>query len=150
NTVLRNNDKWIGYNTDGLGYVRSLKSNFPNLFSNQMNRILIIGAGGAARGIYYSLIQTGFRYIDIANRTKKAAQEIVQLKDALTKTNILSLQEAEQTLEEYNVIIQTTSVGMRPNDDASIISLEHLSKDSIVSDIVYQPLTTRLLKQARD
>lgn len=149
NTVLNKNGKWIGYNTDGIGYIRSLKSNFPNLFSNQMNRILIIGAGGASRGIYYSLIDAGFNLIDIANRTKESAIDIAKLKQPETNTTILSLEEAEKTVDLYDVIIQTTSVGMYPNADKSIISIDLIKENSIVSDIVYQPLLTNILKQAK-
>lgn len=150
NTVVNRGGKWIGYNTDGIGYVRSLEGAYPNLFVGNKSdkRILIIGAGGAARGIYYALLTNGFDQIDIANRTAKSALDIAKLKEDSTKTNVLTLEEAEASIKQYDVIIQTTSVGMRPDTKASIVALTTLKEASIVSDIVYQPLETAMLQQA--
>ncbi|MGM8213906.1 shikimate dehydrogenase [Virgibacillus sp. W0430] len=147
NTVVNENGQWIGYNTDGTGYVRSLQSKYPKLLKEKKTRLLLIGAGGAARGIYYSLIKAGFQNVDIANRTIKSAENIKNLKEGTIHTNILSLDEAQQQLHLYDVIIQTTSVGMKPNQHMSIIQLTNLKTDCIASDIVYQPLQTEFLKQ---
>src|SRR5699024_9174622 len=64
--------------------------------------------------------------------------------------NVVSLDESEKTIQTFDLIIQTSSVGMKPNVDAKIISLQSVSKGTIVSDIVYQPLKTALLQQAQD
>jgi shikimate dehydrogenase len=149
NTVTNDNGKWVGYNTDGIGYVRSLESKFPNLIENLSQRILLIGAGGAARGIYSALDHKGFTTIDIANRTKERAVEIAELGGVSTNTNIISLQEAVKHLQDYDLVIQTTSVGMKPNQDAAILELEQVKPNGIVSDIVYQPLMTRMLRDAK-
>lgn len=149
NTVVNRDGKWIGYNTDGIGYLRSLEGKFPNLFAEKNKRILLIGAGGAARGIYYALVTAGFHQIDIANRTAESAKEIATLKNKATSTKILSLSDAEQQIDAYDVIIQTTSVGMKPKQDMSILSLDKIKPTSIVSDIIYQPLRTKLLMQAQ-
>src|SRR5690606_12143855 len=70
NTVVLKSGKWIGYNTDGIGYVQSLHYQYPFFFQHKSTKkILILGAGGAARGIYYALNNAGFLHIDIANRT---------------------------------------------------------------------------------
>lgn len=144
NTVLYKNGKWIGYNTDGIGYLRSLLSKFPELASNKEKRILILGAGGAAKGIYHALIHHGFHNITIANRSIEKAKNILA-----TNEHFMTLQEAEDQLEAFDVIIQTTSVGMKPNHDKSIISLHRLKDNAVVSDIVYQPLMTSFLQQAK-
>lgn len=144
NTVLCKNGKWIGYNTDGIGYLRSLLSKFPELASNKEKRILILGAGGAAKGIYHALIHHGFHNITIANRSIEKAKNILA-----TNEHFMTLQEAEDQLEAFDVIIQTTSVGMKPNHDKSIISLHRLKDNAVVSDIVYQPLMTSFLQQAK-
>lgn len=150
NTVITIDGEWIGYNTDGIGYVRSLEHSFPQLSNEKEHvRLLILGAGGAARGIYYALMQGGYRHIDIANRTRSSAEDIATLKFPTVQTNIKSLKEVEETLGSYRVIIQTTSVGMRPNNDETIISLHYLKPESIVSDIVYQPIETKLLTEAK-
>src|SRR5699024_7476388 len=80
NTVVNRDGKWIGYNTDGMGYLRSLEGRFPGLLQGKNKRILLIGAGGAARGIYYALVTAGFDQVDIANRTPESATKIADLK----------------------------------------------------------------------
>src|SRR5699024_5875960 len=81
NTVLHENGQWIGYNTDGIGYVRSLEHAFGDLVaSNKTERFLIIGAGGAARGIYLASSSSGIHTIDITNLSVKNAREIVETK----------------------------------------------------------------------
>lgn len=150
NTVLNRNGKWIGYNTDSIGYVRSLETKYPDVVKDKSKRILILGAGGAARGIYCGLVFAGYSHVDIANRTINKALEIAALQDEKTETNVMTLIEAEEQLHQYDVIIQTTSVGMNPNRDDTIISLHNVKPGSIVSDIVYQPIKTKFLKSAED
>ncbi|WP_284140466.1 MULTISPECIES: shikimate dehydrogenase [unclassified Virgibacillus] len=150
NTVVLRNGQWIGYNTDGKGYVSALIANYPELAQNKQKRILVVGAGGAARGIYYALLSEGFSQVDIANRTIKRANEIAKLNKGKTSTSVLTIKEAEDRLADYDIIIQTTSVGMKPNEQASPIQLNHLKSTAIVSDIVYQPLLTNFLQQAID
>ncbi|HEX6593123.1 MAG TPA: shikimate dehydrogenase [Bacillota bacterium] len=150
NTVFHHNGKWIGFNTDGVGYVRSLEYAFPHLFqSNQKERFLIIGAGGAARGIYVALVLAGIPEIDLANRTVEKAEDIAKRKPEETSTSIMTIDEAAQRLDDYGVIIQTTSVGMKPHEDEMIMSVDQLKEGSIVSDIVYQPIMTKFLKEAK-
>src|SRR5690625_831911 len=132
NTVVCKNDQWIGYNTDGVGYVRSLVSKFPTLQDKKDIHILILGAGGAAKGIYYALLQYGFKKITIANRTLDKAENI--LKSDSTEQAI-TLDKAEQTIGQYDLIIQTTSVGMKPHTEEAIINLSGLKENAIVSDI---------------
>ncbi|RDW19260.1 shikimate dehydrogenase [Oceanobacillus arenosus] len=150
NTVVNQNGTWKGYNTDGKGYLRSLESKFSAFGHDKSIHILILGAGGAARGIYCALTEEGYMHIDIANRTMTSAEDIAKLANDKTSTQILSLEEAEQLINHYDLIIQTTSVGMKPNIDQSIISLASLNKPIIVSDIVYQPLKTNFLQQAEN
>jgi len=145
NTVLCKNGKWIGYNTDGIGYMRSLLSYYPDLDKSNDKRILILGSGGAAKGIFYALIHNGYRNITIANRSMDKAK---QLSSNVPSGVAISLQQAEQTVNHYDLIIQTTSVGMKPNENSSIIPLRSLKENAIVSDIVYQPIMTAFLKEA--
>lgn len=145
NTVLCKDGKWIGYNTDGIGYVRSLQSKFPHLEEEKDKQVLLLGAGGAAKGIYYALLYSGYEHITIANRSLNKAQDLI---DGQDNGKAITLLEAEETVKEYDVIIQTTSVGMKPHEDRIVIPITKLKKDAIVSDIVYQPLLTKLLVQA--
>ncbi|WP_121615074.1 shikimate dehydrogenase [Virgibacillus halodenitrificans] len=148
NTVVNKHGKWVGYNTDGVGYVRSLEAAYPEAFLNQDCRILLIGAGGAARGIYCALRDRGFSRIDIANRTQTSASDILELQADHGNCTVLSIQEAEKALKDYDIVIQTTSVGMRPNSKDSIIQVANVKDKGIFSDIIYQPLKTEFLSQA--
>lgn len=150
NTVFCKNGKWIGYNTDGMGYVRSLKNAHPNLFATEGKRILIIGSGGAARAIYYALSALNFTSIDIANRTRSKAEKIASLGKDKVETAVYSIKQAEDLLHVYDLIIQTTSVGMKPKEEQSPLGITELKKDAVVSDIIYQPIKTNLLQQAEE
>jgi shikimate dehydrogenase len=150
NTVHLKSGRWIGYNTDGLGYVRSLKVKYPEEMADHSLKILLIGAGGAARGIFYALSSEGYQHIDIANRTAEKAEEIAKLGKSWTVSNVYTLEKAEQKLNQYDLIIQTTSVGMKPEADQAIFSISSLKPGTIVSDIVYQPILTRFLQMAME
>jgi shikimate dehydrogenase len=146
NTAVRKNGKWIGYNTDGSGYVRALEQVIP---SQESLHVLMLGAGGAARGIYRALVANGFRYVDIANRTVSKAEQLLQIQEPETITEILSYEEAQQKLDSYDIIIHTSSVGMSPCDCEQIIPLANLKSNAVVSDIVYKPIETMLLRSAK-
>ncbi|WP_077308531.1 shikimate dehydrogenase [Terribacillus halophilus] len=148
NTAVYKNGKWIGYNTDGAGYVRALKQVLPA--DNSMSRVLVLGAGGAARGIYRALVTEGFPYVDISNRTREKAEQLLQLQEPETVTGILTFAEAEKQIKDYDIIIQTTSVGMSPGDKEQIVSLSGLKPNTVVSDIVYKPIETKLLQSAKE
>lgn len=150
NTVLYENGNWIGYNTDGLGYLKALTSKFPEIAKDKTKRVLILGAGGAARGIYYAFLKEQYEKVDIANRTVEKAKDIIAMNNNETSSETVTLEEAESNLHMYDIIVQTTSVGMSPNSEESIISLNNIKKTSIVSDIVYQPIKTKLLKEAEE
>ncbi|KAB8127286.1 shikimate dehydrogenase [Gracilibacillus oryzae] len=149
NTVVNENGKWKGYSTDGEGYVRSLVEPYPDLL-HPGTSVLLLGAGGAARGIYRAIVQKGVKTVDIANRSLDKAEALLPLNDGSSSSRVMSFLEAEQHLHEYDLIIQTTSVGMKPNIEEQIIRLDNLLESTVVSDIVYQPITTRLLKDAKD
>lgn len=148
NTVVNQNGEWKGYNTDGRGYYRSLVGSFPDLVP-ELSSVLLIGAGGAARGIYHVLVREGFQRVDITNRTLEKASRLVREEDENKKTTVLSLKQAEGNLSNYDVVIQTTSVGMEPSTEEIPISLDNLKRGTIVSDIVYKPLTTRFLTEGK-
>ncbi|RCW65296.1 shikimate dehydrogenase [Saliterribacillus persicus] len=148
NTVLNDNGRWVGYNTDGQGYVRSVITANPSIL-NKDTKILMLGAGGAARGIYRALVNQDVNRIDIANRSEEKAIDLLHLNNREVKSDFIDFGTAEENLGDYDFIVQTTSVGMKPKQDNQIIKLDHLKKNALVSDIVYQPITTQLLKDAK-
>ncbi len=145
NTVLVNNHKLIGYNTDGPGFLESLKQ-FDKLNINDA-KVLIIGSGGAARAIVMTLAMNGGAKLTIANRTLSKAQEL--LMHSKTSGRAITLDEAESCLAQYDVIINTTSIGMSPQRDKTPLKLQNVKKDAYVCDIIYNPLQTLLLEEAK-
>ncbi|WP_275262655.1 shikimate dehydrogenase [Paenibacillus tepidiphilus] len=146
NTIVNDSGVLTGYNTDGIGYVRSLKSELaPDLNGA---RIVVLGAGGAARGIVTALLQERPEQIVIANRTKDKAEELAEAcRSAVTVTGI-ALEQAAEAVSQADIIINTTSVGMAPHLDGMPLEPSLLRPGQIVSDLIYNPLNTRLLKEA--
>ncbi|OCA92484.1 shikimate dehydrogenase [Pseudobacillus wudalianchiensis] len=147
NTVVRENGGWTGYNTDGVGFVRGLREAYGEPLTEK--RVLLIGAGGAARAIYYTLASEGVSRIDIANRTAEKAANLAESCPYPVVGSVKTTTKAAEQLEEYDVIIQTTSIGMSPLIEASPISVEKIKAGTFVSDIIYNPLETQLLQEAK-
>lgn len=145
NTVVNNNGKLKGYNTDGKGFLMGLKEKISKPIS-EMN-ILLIGAGGAARSIAYALLKENPEKLFIANRS---AERLNLLVKDLNKASVepLSLEKAESELFRFDVLINTTNAGMHPNIETMPIQLTKLKKDIVVCDIVYNPLQTKWLQTA--
>nr|WP_173916075.1 shikimate dehydrogenase [Halobacillus sp. Marseille-Q1614] len=147
NTVKVENGKWIGYNTDGIGFYNSVAKRYPEALSSN-KKVLLLGSGGAARGIYYALLKQNVSTIDIANRTEEKARKIIEDLDGTRFSKALSISDAEKKIHHYDAVIQTSSVGMSPNDDQSIVKITDIKNGSLFSDIVYRPMKTTFLKQA--
>ncbi len=146
NTVVNVDGKLVGYNTDGNGYVRGLTEQITNL---QDQAVLMIGSGGAARALFFSLAKAGVKRLDICNRTKEKASTLIEECPYHVNSSAYEMKEAEEQLGEYDVIIQTTTIGMSPHDEDVPLSLEHLKAGTFVSDIIYNPLETAFLREAK-
>jgi len=151
NTICVKDGKTKGYNTDGEGFIRSLEEKAD--ISVKGKRVFLLGSGGAARAIAMTLAFHNADKIFIQNRTKAKA---VKLADEINK-HIRSCAEVVESLESQRKAIQTcdiltnsTSLGMHPDEHLLPIDESLLSPDVIVADIVYNPLMTKLLKTARD
>lgn len=129
-----------GTSTDGDGFVANLKDADVTLTDK---KILILGAGGAARSVAYSLIQDGAQ-ITITNRTLQRAEQLVR---DLGAGQIIEWQSWIKELGQFDVLVNTTSLGMEGKDDY-LFDLQHASKDLVVTDIVYVPRVTPLLEAA--
>lgn len=150
NTILNTESKLIGYNTDGIGAINALKNN-GILLKNK--KVVLLGAGGAARAIAFSLIKNGCE-LTILNRTLSKAKKLVkELKKKFKSSKIsyykLSNENLKKELSNANILINATSVGMRPKENESPVKKEFLKPDLCVFDIVYNPLETKLLKDAK-
>ena len=151
NTIVNKDRKLVGYNTDGSGYMASLKEELG--FNPKSKRIIIIGAGGAARGILAALATQKPKSITVANRTLSRAVSLIKAfkgKFRDTRFEAINLDDnmLKMSFNSVDLLINTTSVGMKQSK-ALKIPLETLPKIAIVSDIIYNPLETLLLKKAK-
>lgn len=148
NTFKYIDGKLCGYNTDGMGFIKSLKH--KKIDYESMN-ILVIGIGGAGSAIASSLALNGATNLKLKGRTTKKPQI---LKDKiLSKVKNIDVdivetdEELQDTIKDINLIINASYVGM--NEDISPINLDiDLNKNTVVYDIVYTPLKTKLIRDA--
>lgn len=147
NTIVNDNGRLTGYNTDGIGYVRSLKEEAePNIAGK---KVLVIGAGGASRSIAYAMLKEKPAELTIANRTAAKAVELADsLGGTLAGLNGIAFDALEAACGEADIVINTTSVGMFPNVEASPVPGEWLKPGAVASDLIYNPLQTEFLRQA--
>ncbi|TCS94801.1 shikimate dehydrogenase [Hazenella coriacea] len=147
NTVVVREGTCVGYNTDGIGYVRSLQEEVELELSQA--RVLIVGAGGAARAVGYALAQVGVKEISIANRTLAKAKALADHLSRFTMTQAVPLDQCRKQVENATLIVNTTSVGMFPHVDEMPISSSWISAEQIMSDLIYHPQETLLLQEAK-
>ena len=146
NTVLNEDGKLKGYNTDMIGFLDPIKK--KNLMIKD-SQVLLLGAGGAARAIVTAMVKEKAGKITIVNRTRENANKLAEFAKKIGgDVDTVSIQEANKLITDYKFIINSTSIGMR--NEPSPISTENISKDSIVYDIVYQPINTDLIKKSKE
>ncbi|UFJ38898.1 shikimate dehydrogenase [Brevibacillus humidisoli] len=146
NTVVNENGRLIGYNTDGLGYVRSLIEETNVDLAKQT--VTLIGAGGAARAVACTLAESGVQEIRIINRSREKAEQLAGQLRLMTEARVVEQREYQQAVEGGSLLINTTSIGMYPHTDEMPIPAEWLHSGLIVSDLIYNPLQTQLLAEA--
>lgn len=146
NTIVNDNGVLTGYNTDGIGYVRSLREEAEPELAGK--RIVVLGAGGAARGIVYALTKEAPASITIANRTEQRAVELAASMSGRGNVAGVSNDRLEQVCAEADIVINTTSTGMYPNVDESPVEAAWLRPGSVASDIIYNPMKTKFLLEA--
>ncbi|MBV7505897.1 shikimate dehydrogenase [Bacillus sp. sid0103] len=146
NTVVNENGQLIGYNTDGPGFLKGLNAILPQI---EGQKVLIIGAGGAARAIYFTLAKEKPLKLDIANRTIENASGLIKECPYSVSSRACSFEKASATIGEYDLVIQTTLIGMSPKINEQPISLNNIRNHSVFCDIIYNPLETQFLKEAQ-
>jgi shikimate dehydrogenase len=149
NTVVNANGRLMGFNTDGMGALKALKENgvIPT-----GKKLVLLGAGGAANAIAFQAAQEVEKLV-ILNRTAEKAERLAEtLGKKFNKWvvgNSLSASHIREELKDSDILINATSVGMHPNIEQSPVRLELLRPDLCVMDIVYNPLETKLAKDAK-
>lgn len=138
NTVVNEESKLIGYNTDAMGAMTALREK-TNLIGK---KALVMGAGGAARAIAYSLKEFGVE-VYIFNRTMEKAEALAEAFD-LETIEFRLIPKAD-----FDIIINATPVGSLPNAEESLLHSDQIPSHSVVMDIVTNPIETQLLKEAK-
>jgi shikimate dehydrogenase len=146
NTIVNENGRLIGYNTDGIGYLTALR-NEAN-FDVAGKQVLLLGAGGAARAVAGQMALHGAAHVTIAARDVSKAQELADHLASFAKTSACSIREAETLENGYALIVNTTPVGMHPHVEQVPFDTSCLQAGQLVSDLIYNPRETRFLQEA--
>lgn len=149
NTVVNREGKLVGENTDGRGFVESVKP-YLNL---ENKRVVLFGAGGAARAVAVELALAGVSHITIVNRNSQRGEELAQL--VTEKTPAAGLYEPWITgyriPNDADLVINVTSIGLYPDVDGLLdIDTESFKSHMVVADGIFNPPETRFLKSARE
>ncbi len=147
NTILNKEGKLIGYNTDGSGFLMSLKE--EGKFEVKNKNIFLIGAGGAARAVSFSLLQSNCQNLFLTNWIKEEGEKLVKNLNSVFKekrVKLINFKERNSAglFKDIDLLVNCTSVGMKKGD-ALIIDPCYLSKKAIVYDLVYNRKTELLL-----
>lgn len=148
NTVCIRNGKLYGYNTDCPGYVAAL---LAAGFDPKGKRVLLLGAGGAAKAVAVGLADAGAGQVVIANRTREKAQAVAGLIPG--QGSVIPWDDASlaQEAARCDLLVNATSLGMAGQGDFNDLSfLSALPKEALVSDLIYHPAQTQLLKRATE
>ena len=134
-----------GFNNDGFGYIQSLRDAKPD-WQAQAGPATVLGAGGAARAVVLSLLDQGASEIRLVNRTRSKAQALAEEFGA--SVQVFGWSERNEALSDIALLVNTTNQGMHGEPDLDL-RLERLPHTALVSDAVYIPLETPLLRAAR-
>ena len=151
NTLIYTPDGYYGENTDGAGLLAALEAKHG--WKAEEESVLIVGAGGAAKGVSVAMALKGAKKIGIVNRTTEKAEalakQIGEICQSETEAKSFDALQDPALYQEYTTIVNTTSLGMSPNVDNRIpVLMDALGNGHLVVDLVYNPLETRLLKEA--
>ncbi len=145
NTLWLEGKRLFAANTDTYGFMRHLEVSAPQ-WRTRDRPVLVLGAGGAARGIVYGLLEAGVGEVRVANRTLTRAEEIAGHFGRHVRA--LGWEAAAGAAGDAGLLINTTSLGMAKTGPLDF-DVARLPEDAVVADIVYVPLETELLAAAR-
>jgi len=151
NTVINEQGKLVGLGTDGPGALKAIVDAGVEIGGKN---ILMLGSGGAARAISFTLARNvKLKELSVLDVNEIMLQHLTaDLKagtDAFIKSELLTERSLAATMENADVIIHCTPIGMHPNGDASLIPAEYFRPEQVIFDIVYTPLETKLLAEAK-
>ncbi len=146
NTIVVGDDGQLsGYNNDGYGYIRGLLDALPD-WRADAGPVAVIGAGGAARAVVLSLAERGAREIRVVNRSPDKAQALARELGSPVQAH--AWEQRHEILDGAALLVNTTSQGMNGHPPLDL-ALDRLPLHALVSDVIYTPLETPLLANAR-
>jgi shikimate dehydrogenase len=148
NTIVRRGDKLIGENTDGKGFVKALQE----VVNPKGKRVVLFGAGGAARAVAVELALAGAESFHIVNRGAERGQELVELlrRKTQAKAEFVPWQGIYSLPEDVDIVINATSIGLFPDVDAILdVDMNTLRPELVVADGIHNPPLTHLLRAAQ-
>jgi shikimate dehydrogenase len=146
NTVSNDDGILKGYNTDMDGFLEPFKKR--NISIKNL-KVLLLGAGGAARAIVAGFAKEHVQSITVANRTIENAKKLVEFSNKIgLNADAIKINEVGDSAKDYDIIVNATSVGLK--NESSPITLDGINSKTIVYDIVYMPINTDFLKKAKD
>jgi len=152
NTIVNEDGQLKGYNTDGIGALRGITEAYGDV---EDARVVMVGAGGAARAVGYHL-STAVRELTIANRTLERAEELAASLAAnpecraTVRSIPLERDALRAAIMEADILVNGTPLGMHPKTDDTPVQREMLHPGLLVFDLVYNPIKTRLLREAEE
>lgn len=144
--IFRRDGKIHADNTDGVGFIQNIRQNAPQ-WDPSAGPAAIFGAGGAARAVVAALLEAGVPEVMISNRTRVRADSLRD--DFGKRVTVIDWVKAGNMLDDANLVVNTTSLGMIGQPPLRV-PLDGLRKTTVVNDLVYAPLKTRLLQEAEE
>jgi shikimate dehydrogenase len=149
NTIKLENNRLSGYNTDAFGFMQNLNIETPK-WKEKKGFIVIVGAGGASRAIIWSFLRENKMDIRIINRNKKRALSLIaDMKKYFPSANIGLYDNSREALLNSSLLVNCSSLGMTGQEELEL-DISIMKKQSIVYDIVYKPLRTKLIYKAEE
>ncbi len=151
NTVKKEKNRWVGYNTDVYGFLASLKK---VRFKAKNKAVVVLGAGGSARAVLFALGKAGAGKITVANRTLSRAGKLARKFRKMfprIKWNAVSLKGSslKAFLPEADLLVNTTKAGLKAQDPLLIPKSFFPKRKILVYDLIYKPSETKLMKTAK-
>lgn len=144
--IFRNDGKIHADNTDGYGFIENLRQRAPG-WDAIAGPALVLGAGGAARAVVAALLDAGVPKIYLSNRTRVRAEQLQS--DLGARINVVDWVQAGNVVEDVGLVVNTTSLGMVGKPELRV-PMDGLTPGTVVSDLVYAPLQTKLLRTATE
>ena len=145
NTVSNEEGVLKGYNTDMDGFLDAFKKKDLTI---KNSKVLLLGAGGAARAIVAAFAKEKAKQIKIANRTIEKAKKLSEISNKIgLESKPTTIEQIKDSARDYDIIVNATSLGLK--NEASPISFDGIDEKTIVYDIVYMPMNTNFIKDAK-